>query len=160
MELGTYHSGLSSLVDNSWPRSAKCLQVSLPVRLSAYPSASLPAAVCYQYKNNPNSQLTWQKFAVNKWDYLLVFKIICVVMATTASVVTLLVNGQVNWSTVCMFSSLLSGRISTLRDETGAVSIAFLASYLKTRTESAGYMSTILHMIFVLLRRNLLRYKF
>lgn len=64
---------------------------------------------------------------------------------------------QVNWSTVCMFSSLLSGRISTLRDETGAVSIA---TYLKTRTESAGHMSAILHMTFVLLCRNLLRYKF
>lgn len=29
---------------------------------------------------------------------------------------------------VLLFSSLLSGRISTLRDETGAVSMAFIAS--------------------------------
>lgn len=36
---------------------------------------------------------------------------------------------------MCLFSSLLSGRISTLRDETGAVSIVLVASYLKSRTK-------------------------
>ena len=42
---------------------------------------------------------------------------------------------------VCVFS-LLSGRISTLRDETGAVSKAFVATYFdsKTRTASAGHV--------------------
>lgn len=71
-------------------------------------------------------------------------QIICVLQVVVALLVS--ENEEVPGLTgalcVCVFSSLLSGRISTLRDETGAVSIAFVASYLKSRTQSAVQASS------------------